>query len=107
MNGEKKSKSLRGRNKSSEGRKQLASVRVIQRNLVYVVGLPLNLADEDVGTFSYLFSFIYSLTSISSPINIQFFLAASSVQGIFCSVWKGVEGIYLPDSYWCYTKFRK
>ncbi|XP_057781705.1 uncharacterized protein LOC131000003 [Salvia miltiorrhiza] len=48
MNGEKKSKSSRGKNKSSEGRKQLASVRVIQRNLVYVVGLPLNLADEDL-----------------------------------------------------------
>lgn len=32
----------------TEGRKQLSSVRVIQRNLVYIVGLPLNLADEDV-----------------------------------------------------------
>ncbi|XP_047973962.1 uncharacterized protein LOC125216318 isoform X1 [Salvia hispanica] len=48
MNEEKKPKSSRGRNKPSEGRKQLASVRVIQRNLVYVVGLPLNLADEDL-----------------------------------------------------------
>ncbi|KAL1558099.1 RING-type E3 ubiquitin transferase [Salvia divinorum] len=45
---EKKPKSSRGRNKPSDGRKQLASVRVIQRNLVYVVGLPLNLADEDL-----------------------------------------------------------
>nr|XP_011461365.1 PREDICTED: uncharacterized protein LOC101306895 isoform X6 [Fragaria vesca subsp. vesca] len=32
----------------TEGRKQLSSVRVIQRNLVYIVGLPLNLADEDL-----------------------------------------------------------
>ncbi|KAG6415084.1 hypothetical protein SASPL_122486 [Salvia splendens] len=48
MNEEKKPKSSRGRNKPSEVRKQLASVRVIQRNLVYVVGLPLNLADEDI-----------------------------------------------------------
>ncbi|XP_062011575.1 uncharacterized protein LOC133728181 isoform X1 [Rosa rugosa] len=32
---------------TTEGRKQLSSVRVIQRNLVYIVGLPLNLADED------------------------------------------------------------
>ncbi|KAH6814596.1 hypothetical protein C2S51_023614 [Perilla frutescens var. frutescens] len=47
-NVEKKPKSSRGKNKSSEGRKQLASVRVIQRNLVYIVGLPLNLADEDL-----------------------------------------------------------
>ncbi|XP_050368284.1 uncharacterized protein LOC126786489 isoform X2 [Argentina anserina] len=33
---------------TTEGRKQLSSVRVIQRNLVYIVGLPLNLADEDL-----------------------------------------------------------
>jgi CCR4-NOT transcription complex subunit 4 len=39
----------KSKSKSSEGRKQqLTSVRVIQRNLVYIVGLPLNLADEDV-----------------------------------------------------------
>lgn len=48
MNIEKKLKSQKGKSKTSEGRKQLSSVRVIQRNLVYVVGLPLNLADEDV-----------------------------------------------------------
>ncbi|KAK6144507.1 hypothetical protein DH2020_021327 [Rehmannia glutinosa] len=48
MNVEKKLKSHKGKSKSSEGRKQLASVRVIQRNLVYVVGLPLSFADEDL-----------------------------------------------------------
>ncbi|XP_047979913.1 uncharacterized protein LOC125221736 isoform X2 [Salvia hispanica] len=48
MNGEKKPKSSKGKNQSSEGRKQLANMRVIQRNLVYVVGLPMNLADEDL-----------------------------------------------------------
>ncbi|XP_048233599.1 dentin sialophosphoprotein isoform X2 [Ricinus communis] len=41
-------KSQKAKTKSSEGRKQLGSVRVIQRNLVYIVGLPLNLADEDL-----------------------------------------------------------
>jgi hypothetical protein len=41
-------KGQKSKSKSSEGRKQLSSVRVIQRNLVYIVGLPLNLADEDV-----------------------------------------------------------
>lgn len=45
---EKKMKNQKAKSKSSEGRKQLSSVRVIQRNLVYIVGLPLNLADEDV-----------------------------------------------------------
>ncbi|XP_042753940.1 uncharacterized protein LOC111882575 isoform X2 [Lactuca sativa] len=48
MSVEKKQKSLKGKTKTSEGRKQLSSVRVIQRNLVYIVGLPLNLADEDL-----------------------------------------------------------
>ncbi|GMG98826.1 hypothetical protein Nepgr_000666 [Nepenthes gracilis] len=47
MNMERK-KSQKAKPKLSEGRKQLSSVRVIQRNLVYVVGLPLNLADEDL-----------------------------------------------------------
>ncbi|GAB4859252.1 hypothetical protein Ancab_010711 [Ancistrocladus abbreviatus] len=43
-----KRKLQRAKTKTSEGRKQLSSVRVIQRNLVYIVGLPLNLADEDL-----------------------------------------------------------
>ncbi|KAJ4831942.1 hypothetical protein Tsubulata_039723 [Turnera subulata] len=41
-------KSTKTKTKPSEGRKQLSSVRVIQRNLVYIVGLPLELADEDL-----------------------------------------------------------
>ncbi|KAL3653091.1 hypothetical protein CASFOL_002772 [Castilleja foliolosa] len=48
MNMEKKLKSHKGKVRTSEGRKQLESVRVIQRNLVYVVGLPLDFADEDL-----------------------------------------------------------
>lgn len=48
INTERKMKNQKAKSKSSEGRKQLSSVRVIQRNLVYIVGLPLNLADEDV-----------------------------------------------------------
>ncbi|KAJ8421425.1 hypothetical protein Cgig2_033932 [Carnegiea gigantea] len=50
INMEKKQKSQKAKIKSAESRKQLSSVRVIQRNLVYIVGLPLNLADEDVRT---------------------------------------------------------
>ncbi|CAM8898050.1 unnamed protein product [Rhodiola kirilowii] len=45
---ERKLKSQKTKGKPSEGRKQLSSVRVVQRNLVYVVGLPLNLGDEDL-----------------------------------------------------------
>ncbi|KAK8697912.1 hypothetical protein V6N13_114044 [Hibiscus sabdariffa] len=48
VNMERKTKSQKAKTKSSEGRKQLSSVRVIQRNLVYIVGLPLNLADEEL-----------------------------------------------------------
>ncbi|XP_071741785.1 uncharacterized protein [Rutidosis leptorrhynchoides] len=48
MSVEKKHKSQKGKTKTSEGRKQLSSVRVVQRNLVYIMGLPLNLADEDL-----------------------------------------------------------
>ncbi|AES88710.2 uncharacterized protein [Medicago truncatula] len=48
MNLEKKVKNQKAKSKSSDGRKQLSSVRVIQRNLVYIVGLPLDLADEDL-----------------------------------------------------------
>lgn len=55
INLERKMKSQKAKTKLSEGRKQLSSVRVIQRNLVYIVGLPLNLADEDVRSFPPLF----------------------------------------------------
>ncbi|XP_029127168.1 uncharacterized protein LOC109799122 isoform X3 [Cajanus cajan] len=48
INMEKKMKNQKSKSKPSDGRKQLSSVRVIQRNLVYIVGLPLNLADEDL-----------------------------------------------------------
>ncbi|XP_012082267.1 uncharacterized protein LOC105642163 isoform X2 [Jatropha curcas] len=47
INSERKLKSQKAKpNKPSEGRMQLSNVRVIQRNLVYIIGLPLNLADE-------------------------------------------------------------
>lgn len=48
-------KTQKSKLKPSEGRKQLANVRVVQRNLVYIVGLPIELADEDVfsQTFNY------------------------------------------------------
>ncbi|XP_057526259.1 uncharacterized protein LOC130805500 isoform X1 [Amaranthus tricolor] len=48
INMEKKHKSQKAKTKTSESRKQLSSVRVIQRNLVYISGLPLSLADEDL-----------------------------------------------------------
>ncbi|KAG1365704.1 hypothetical protein COCNU_12G007040 [Cocos nucifera] len=49
INAEKKQKSQKAKNKAStEARKHLSSVRVIQRNLVYIIGLPSNLCDESI-----------------------------------------------------------
>ncbi|KAG8647320.1 uncharacterized protein LOC110622649 isoform X2 [Manihot esculenta] len=48
INSERKLKSTKVKAKLSEGRMHLTNVRVIQRNLVYLIGLPLNLADEAV-----------------------------------------------------------
>ncbi|ONK67852.1 uncharacterized protein A4U43_C05F4450 [Asparagus officinalis] len=51
ISAEKKQKPQKAKNKSSsaiEDRKHLSSVRVVQRNLVYIMGMPSNLADESV-----------------------------------------------------------
>ncbi|CAK7342934.1 unnamed protein product [Dovyalis caffra] len=48
MNSERKLKSHKVKPKTSDGRMHLSNVRVIQRNLVYIIGLPLNLADESL-----------------------------------------------------------
>ncbi|KAK7267600.1 hypothetical protein RIF29_20278 [Crotalaria pallida] len=48
MNAKYKKKMQKLKPKSLEGRKHLSDVRVIQRNLVYIIGLPVNLADEDL-----------------------------------------------------------
>lgn len=55
INSERKLKLQRAKPKAAEGRMHLSNVRVIQRNLVYIIGLPLNLADEEVRSFSLLY----------------------------------------------------
>lgn len=49
---EKRLKDQQRKQKVMENRKHLANVRVVQKNLVFVVGLPLRLADPDVSIFS-------------------------------------------------------
>lgn len=44
---EKKAKEQKRRNKTLESRRALANVRVVQKNLVFVVGLPVRLADPE------------------------------------------------------------
>lgn len=46
--------------KSSDGRKHLNDVRVIQRHLVYIIGLPLNLADEDVSYYNVVLDLTFA-----------------------------------------------
>lgn len=47
---------------SADARKHLSSVRVIQRNLVYIIGLPNNLMDESVSYYNkVLFSKFYKI----------------------------------------------
>ncbi|XP_017249385.2 uncharacterized protein LOC108220200 isoform X3 [Daucus carota subsp. sativus] len=46
-NTNRKHKSLKGKSKTNEGKKDLSTARVIQRKMAYVIGLPLSLADVD------------------------------------------------------------
>ncbi|OVA18182.1 RNA recognition motif domain [Macleaya cordata] len=48
INSERRLKPQKVKAKASEGRKHLSSIRVIQRHLVYIIGLPSSLADEDL-----------------------------------------------------------
>lgn len=61
MTSERRQKSQKAKPKASEGRMHLNNVRVIQRNLVYIIGLPLNLADEAVSGFCTIAYFITTL----------------------------------------------
>ncbi|XP_077239563.1 uncharacterized protein LOC143880435 isoform X2 [Tasmannia lanceolata] len=47
INSERRQKSQKAKPKTSEGRKHLSDFRVIQRNLVYIIGIPISLADEE------------------------------------------------------------
>lgn len=74
-------KSQKVKPKPSEGRKDLTGVRVIQRNLVYVMGLPLDLADEDVTLPAKLISlaltFALKRNHLFHLINLGFFMYAA------------------------------
>lgn len=51
MKAEKRQRDQQRKQKISENRKHLANVRVVQKNLVFVVGLPPRLADAEVSLF--------------------------------------------------------
>ena len=48
LKAQKKQRDQKRKQKVMENRKHLANVRVVQRNLVFVVGLPMRLADPEV-----------------------------------------------------------
>ena len=48
LKAEKRLKDQLRKQRVTENRKHLANVRVVQKNLVFVVGLPMRLADADV-----------------------------------------------------------
>ena len=79
-------KNQKAKSKLSEARKQLSDVRVIQRNLVYIVGLPLNLADERVNFLPFVLNYWYYIWVLSSfYIFLTVFIiiyAASSAAGL-------------------------
>lgn len=55
LKAEKRLKDQQRKQKITENRKHLANVRVVQRNLVFVVGLPVRLADAEVKNWFFLF----------------------------------------------------
>lgn len=97
---------LKSKSRTPDGRKNLSTVRVIQRNLVYVAGLPLNLADEDVCIipFYYLhslsfcfYNFLHSVQFLITPL--YTFYEAFTTRGLFSSIWEGAKGVYIPNSW--------
>ena len=65
LKAEKRLKDQQRKQRVTENRKHLANVRVVQKNLVFVVGLPMRLADADV---RYCF-FIFTLLIVYKVLN--------------------------------------
>ena len=79
-NDRKKSQKAAKPKAASEGRKDLTGVRVIQRNLVYVMSLPFDLADEDVTFLLWHFIYFLERKSLFFPlVNLRFIICKSSV----------------------------
>lgn len=95
---ERKMKSQKSKTKSSEGKKQqLSSVRVIQRNLVYIVGLPLNLGDEDVFSLSLHLSVSLSLRMFFPTSTVH---VLNTVMTMFCSFFSGENILASMERFW-------
>lgn len=60
-----KTKPPKAKPKVNEVKKDLTNVRVIQRKMAYVIGLPLSLADEDVRSCFTIFYLSEHMSSFS------------------------------------------
>lgn len=69
----KKAKPPKAKPKAPEVKKDLTNVRVIQRKMAYVIGLPLSLADEDVWSSFFVILSIYIISFISFSLLINLF----------------------------------
>lgn len=63
MQKEKKQKEREKREMENANRRHLANMRVVQKNLVYVVGLPPKLAHEEVSIFIFFYIFLSLLVT--------------------------------------------
>ena len=98
VNAEKRQKPQKSKPKTSaDARKHVSGVRVIQRNLVYIIGLPSNLSDENVRDGFYVctvFMICFAhVLEIMHIYNIFKMYAASRAQRVLWAVWESPKGI--------------
>ncbi|KAJ8458227.1 hypothetical protein OPV22_031153 [Ensete ventricosum] len=96
MYSEKKQKSQRAKTKiSAEAMKHLSTVRVMQKNLVYITGLPTNLCDENILERKEYFGQYGKVlkVSISRPAGTSFQKTSNSAFGVYITYAKDEEAV--------------
>ncbi|CAL9040594.1 unnamed protein product [Musa banksii] len=96
MYSEKKQKSQRAKTKiSAEAMKHLSSVRVMQKNLVYITGLPTSLCDESILERKEYFGQYGKVlkVSISRPAGTSFQKTSNSAFGVYITYAKDEEAV--------------
>lgn len=81
-NASRKHKPSKAKAKTHEARKDLTDIRVIQRRMAYVIGLPLSLADEEVRTIILI---LLSPLFLSVDIIVVFASFTEQSLVVFCS----------------------
>ncbi|KAK1563320.1 hypothetical protein Q3G72_025977 [Acer saccharum] len=102
INIERKQKTLKAKPKASEGRMHLTNIRVVQRNLVYIIGLPLNLANEEASTFA-----MCNCCDLLEFAALHLFCQNTLCTLAVWPIWEGFESFYISNSKWGYSTFFK